>query len=318
MNRGPLLAMAKSVAAGMKAVWEAAKKDFKENAHPDSLKQEVMDVFDAAKNKASQIKKSSSHPSYSVQSGKIGPQVNQDAGAELLTHFKNEWAEIHHSATAASQEATKVDLDLKQLDQSITKSHVIISRCREEFSHLKDVIEALDEAQSQVEAISELIGQVEKDIREYSSAKAGVNKERQCHSVQRQHEAAIAEDREKVELLRKVLLNEQQLSLNLKHDIESSKLRERQNAFQEIFDKQMAEYRSHGEVDKPIGQEVRERSLSAHLDDVVIEDEDGTASLHEFLSDVVLEGDTAGDTPNGSREIEDTPTESIESPDHDP
>ena len=306
--------MAKSVAAGMKAAWEAAKKDFKENSHTDLLKQDVIDVLDLAKRQASIIsKKSSSQPKLNLQSGKIGPKVNQDVGAELLTHFKEEWGEIHQGTETVSRVATKMEVDLRQLNHSITSSHVILNRCREEFGRLKEVVEALDEAQSKVECISELVSQVEEDIREYSRAKAELAMERQRHSLQRQHETTIMENREKVELLRKVLVNEQQLSLNLKHEMESSKLQERQDAFQEIFDKQMADYRVHGEVDKPIGQ-TRERSKS-QLEEVVIEDEDGTASLHEFLSDVVDEDvppeddlpTEEGDPPAGAREEGDPP-----------
>ena len=284
--------MAKSVAAGVKAAWELAKKDFKENAHTDLLKQDVIDVLDMAKNKASLIKKNSSQANkVSVQSGKIGPRVNPDVGAELLTYFKEQWAEIHGSTEAGSKAASKMDFDLRQLSQSINKSHSIISRCNEEFGRLKEVIEALDEAQSKVDYIGKLVAQVEQDIREYSLAKAELGAERQRHLLQRQHEATVAEDREKVDQLRKVLGNEQQLSLNLRHEVESSKLRDRQDAFQEMFEKQMADYRTSGELEKPLrgsGQPGRERSQS-QLEEVVIEDEDGTASLHEFLSDVVLE-----------------------------
>lgn len=289
--------MAKSVAAGVKAAWEAAKKDFKENSHTDILKQDVIDVLDLAKRQATLIsKKSTSQPKLNLQSSQIGPRVNQDVGAELLTHFKEEWAEIHQGTETVSQVATNMDLDLRELNHSLTTSHVIIDRCREEFGRLKDVVEALDEAQSKVESISKLVAQVEKDIMEYSRAKSELVTERQRHSLQRQHETTITESREKVELLRKVLLNEQQLSLNLKHETERNKLRERQDAFQEMFDKQMADYRTRGEVDKPIGQ-TRERSRS-QLEEMVIEDEDGTASLHEFLSDVVVDDSSPeGDAP---------------------
>lgn len=287
--------MAKSVAAGVKAAWELAKKDFKENAHTELLKQDVIDVLDMAKSRASLIKKNSSLASkVSVQSGKIGPRVNPDVGAELLTYFKEQWAEIHASTEAGSKAASKMDLDLKRLNQSISSSHSIVGRCKDEFARLKEVIEALDEAQSQVDHIGKLVAQVELDIREYSLAKAELGTERQRHLLQRSHEATIAEDRERVEQLRKVLGNEQQLSLNLRHEVESSKLRERQGAFQEIFEKQMADYRTSGELEKPVhcGDQ---RSQSSQLEEVVIEDEDGTASLHEFLSDVVLEEEGEGE-----------------------
>lgn len=284
------------MAAGVKAAWEAAKRDFKEISHTEVLKQDMKDVLEIAKTKAYLLKKGPSQPKVTVQSSKISPQVNQDVGAELLTYFKEHWMEIHDSTATASQTAAKMDVDLRRLHQSLSRSHLIIGNCREEFGRLKEVVEALDEAQSKVDHISELLAQVERDILEYSRTKAELATERQRHSLQRQHEATIAESREKVEKLRRVLVNEQQLSLNLKHEMETNKLRERQDAFQDIFDKQMANYRTRGAVDKPIGQ-TKERSQS-QLDEVLIEDEDGTASLHEFLSDV--QDDTPATMPGAT------------------
>jgi len=293
--------MAKSVAAGMKAAWEAAKKDFKENANTDLLKQDVIDVLDMAKRKASILSSKKASPlsqrkSNSTLPGgeKIGPKVNQDVGAELLTHFKDEWADIHKSTEESSRRATEMDSHLKQINQSIMRSCAIMNKCKEEFGCLKDVVEALDEAHSKVESIIDLIHQVEQDIHNYSLVKVELKVERQKHSLQRQHEQQTLENRTKVEHLRKVLLNEQQLSLSVKHELEMKELSERQSTFQELFVKQMADYRTRGEVDKPI----KERSSST-LDEVVIEDEDGKASLHEFLSDVVL-SDGSASPENGA------------------
>ncbi len=290
--------MAKSVAAGVRAAWEAAKKDFKENSSTETFKKDVMDVMDLAKNKASQVKSratASSQSKSAVASTKIGPRVNQDVGAELLTHFKAEWAEIHQSTVSTSLVATKMDADLKLLSQSITRSHTIIGRCQEEFARLKEVVEALDETQTKVECVGQLVRQVEEDIQNYSLAKVELSMERRKHSLQRQHEKEIADSHFKVEHLRKVLVNEEQMSLKMKHEMETKELRERQMAFQDMFDKQMADYRTRGKVDRPIGEETRERTQS-QLEEVVIEDEDGTASLHEFLSDVVMD-DSNGDIP---------------------
>ena len=56
----------------------------------------------------------------------------------------------------------------------------------------------------------------------------------------------------------------------------------------------MAEYRQHGMVERPITEEVRGKERSgSQLEDVIIEDEDGTASLNEFLSDIPVESETA-------------------------
>ena len=68
--------------------------------------------------------------------------------------------------------------------------------------------------------------------------------------------------------------------------------------FQDIFNQQMAEYRQHGMVERPITDELGdERGRSgSQLEDVVIDDEDGSASLNEFLSDIPVEAETADTT----------------------
>lgn len=57
----------------------------------------------------------------------------------------------------------------------------------------------------------------------------------------------------------------------------------------------MAEYRQHGMVERPITDELGEERgkgrSGSQLEDVIIDDEDGTASLNEFLSDIPVEAE---------------------------
>ena len=301
--------MAKKMAASMKAVWVAARKDFSESPNTDNLKQDVIDVLDFARNKAALVKRStdtSSSKSFSGSgagwAGRAQPRVNQDVGSELLTHFKDEWAEIHQNTEASSVAVSKMESDLQHLNASLTQSHGVIKSCWMEFANLKEILEVLDEAQSKVKEVGELIQGVEEAIHEYSLTKAELEKERQKHSLQKQHEKVIADNNSKVEQMKKVLMNEQQLSVSLKNELTNKELKERQDAFQEIFDRQMEDYRKKGEVDQPINEVKIKRSMS-QLEEVEIEDEDGKVSLHEFLSDVVL--DQSEITPADSGEADD-------------
>ena len=71
----------------------------------------------------------------------------------------------------------------------------------------------------------------------------------------------------------------------------------------------MAEYRQHGMVERPITDELSEgRGRSgSQLEDVIIEDEDGTASLNEFLSDIPVEAET-NEITDGADTVEKTDT----------
>ena len=166
-----------------------------------------------------------------------------------------------------------MDSRLESVNKSLAHSHSIITSCCDEFRLLPDTLKAFETAKEKVSEIGELLKKVEDNIMEYSRVKAQLETERKCHAVK------IQFDKHKEQL-------EHLLSERRQRELELQAVQERQQAFQDIFEQQMAEYREHGEVEKPIGSEDR---TDAQLENVVIEDKDGTASLHEFLSDVVVE-----------------------------
>ena len=179
-----------------------------------------------------------------------------------------------------------MDSRLENVNKSLAQSHSIITSCCDEFRLLPDTLKAFETAKEKVSEIGELLKKVEDSIMEYSRVKAQLETERKRHAVKIQfdkHKEQLGLERQRLE---GVLAEEHLLSERRQRELELQAVQERQQAFQEIFEQQMAEYREHGEVEKPIGLEDR---TDAQLESVVIEDKDGTASLHEFLSDVVIE-----------------------------
>ena len=179
-----------------------------------------------------------------------------------------------------------MDSRLENVNKSLAQSHSIITSCCDEFRLLPDTLKAFETAKEKVSEIGELLKKVEDSIMEYSRVKAQLETERKRYAVKIQfdkHKEQLELERQRLEA---VLAEEHLLSERRQHELELQAVQERQQAFQEIFEQQMAEYREHGEVEKPIGSEDR---TDAQLENVVIEDKDGTASLHEFLSDVVIE-----------------------------
>ena len=179
-----------------------------------------------------------------------------------------------------------MDSRLENVNKSLAQSHSIITSCCDEFRLLPDTLKAFETAKEKVSEIGELLKKVEDSIMEYSRVKAQLETERKRYAVKIQfdkHKEQLDLERQRLEA---VLAEEHLLSERRQRELELQAVQERQQAFQEIFEQQMAEYREHGEVEKPIGSEDR---TDAQLENVVIEDKDGTASLHEFLSDVVIE-----------------------------
>ena len=179
-----------------------------------------------------------------------------------------------------------MDSRLENVNKSLAQSHSIITSCCDEFRLLPDTLKAFETAKEKVSEIGELLKKVEDSIMEYSRVKAQLETDRKREAVKIQfdkHKEQLELERQRLE---GVLAEEHLLSERRQRELELQAVQERQQAFQEIFEQQMAEYREHGEVEKPIGSEDR---TDAQLENVVIEDKDGTASLHEFLSDVVIE-----------------------------
>lgn len=281
--------MAKKMAAGMKELWTFAKNDLTGNSQ--ELKKDFIDILEYAKSKNARRKLGQKGV------GSIDLAVNQDAGAELLTHYKDLWADIHSDTEQTSKMATKVALDLQKIDRSVSQSHLILGRCQDEFNQIPDTVSSLEEVQKKVEKICEQIRQVEGSLLEYSRLHAQLECERKIHSLRIQHERHCTEEEARVEHLKDMLAQEQRLAEQTKVEIANQELAERQQAFQDIFDQQMAEYRQCGMVERPIAEQMEKKSRSgSQLEDVVIEDEDGNASLHEFLSDVPVETTSLADT----------------------
>ena len=270
----------------MKELWVAAKKDFADSSQ--DLKRDFTDIMEFAKNKS--LKKSSS-PSASRKGavGALDQNINQDVGAELLSHCKDEWAAIHSQTEQASKAAVEMDTDLLAIQKSVSQSYTVISRCRDEFETLGETVEAVNEIQRKVEKLGEVLQDVEQSIIECARLKARLECERKKHSLHIQQERHCKEEEATVQHLNKVLENEKRLLVEWNANQESQEVVARQQTFQEMFDQQMADYRQSGHLDRPIlsGSE-RERSDS-NLEEMVIEDQDGTTSLNEFLSDVVVE-----------------------------
>lgn len=296
----------KKVVAGMRDLWTAAKSDLTTNTK--ELKQDFKGMLEVARS----AKKG---PRETKPLSLLELSVNHDAGGELLTHFKEEWSGIHKRTMEASETVVKLDSELQSIQKSLSQSHSIISNCREEFSHLPDAVKSVETVKEKVMELGKLLQQVEDSITEYSRVTAQLEMERKQHSLRIQFERHQELAEQEIRRLEGVLAAEKKAADERQRGIETRKIQERQQAFQDIFNKQMADYRKKGEIERPIGAESRERA-SSQLEDVVIEDEDGTASLNEFLSDVVIEdegvAEESRDKGGESRDQDDSCDEPLE------
>ena len=216
----------------------------------------------------------------------------------------------HRRTEEATQLVSRMDSDLQDMHKSLSRSHTIIETCRTEFETLPGVVKAVEAARQKVEEIGKLLRQVEEDMLENSRTSAQLETERSHHSLKIQSEKHREQQGLELKRLEGILSEEKRLTTERQLELKSQKIQERQKTFQDMFDRQMADYRESGEVERPIGSSGGERERAgSHLEEVEIEDEGATASLNEFLSDVVLE---SPEQREGSCESEERAGESEE------
>ena len=304
---------AKKVAAGVKNMWEFAKRDFSENV--PQVKQEFMDMVEFARTKTQMLKRPNI-PGPAEIGTQLERSVNIDVGGDLLTHYKEQWSAIHLQTQVSGEEAAKLDAEIAQLCGSLSQSHTIIQRCHDEFSRLPETVKAIEEVQNKVNSLGEMLNKMEESITECARVKSQLESERKQHTIRIQYEKHCIEGNSKIEQLKNILAQEQQTTADQKKQAARKQLAERQMTFQSMFDEQMAEYREKGSVERAVvGEDMRERAESS-LEEVVIEDEDGSASLNEFLSDVVLddeEKNKASPSPEEDKAGEEEEEESVAS-----
>lgn len=296
---------AKRVAAGVKNMWDSAKRDFTDNS-PYVIKQDFMDLLDYAKSKSQLLKRSSLSGPSEINS-QLEKSVNVDVGAELLSKYKEVWGSIHSQTQSSSVLAATLDSEIETNCNTLSKSHGIIQRCQDEFSNLPDTLEAVEKTQRKVDSLMETLKNVEENIVEFCRVKSQLESERKKHSIKIQFEKHCVEEDNKIEQVKSALAKERQETIDLKKELEAKDIAERQKTFQTIFNEQMANYRQNGEVERPITAEVVREGVGSHLEDVFIDDEDGVAPLDEFLSDVILEeSDTKIDENPAVSPVEDS------------
>lgn len=285
---------------GMKELWKIAKKDLKENSR--DLKQDIMMVVEAAKIKRTAPKDQKLPTSLLVQA------VNVDVGSELLTKYKEEWGLIHGEIEEASQASATLNSDLMEMHRSIQHTHSVISACCAEFKQLPEVVRAIENTREKVQELGNLLGKVEQSIVEYSRSSAELEAVRKKGSLKIQYNKQSATMEREVQRLQEVLAEERRLKEGTEKEIKSEMVAERQQAFQDMFQQQMADYRETGAIERAIAGGTD--TDSTQLEDIVIEDTDGTASLNEFLSDVddVMPGEESHDRSHDSDDNVEVPS----------
>ncbi|XP_065887729.1 dysbindin protein homolog [Dysidea avara] len=211
--------------------------------------------------------------------------INYNAGGKILAHFQEQWAEMHETTTENSVLATSLDRKLQELAKVCKDRHKAVEDFHKEFQGLPIILKGVEQAKNAVEEIGASIEKVEQSLKEFEYSCSLLDNARKKGVMRVRYEAVIQEKEEEVAKLQKRIDAEKEAIKQKNEEINQNSLRERQQAFDDIFKQQVTEYKSKGHVERPISLG-SDTIVYERLGDIEIDDVDGKQSLSDFLDDI--------------------------------
>ncbi|XP_071037915.1 dysbindin-like [Parasteatoda tepidariorum] len=209
--------------------------------------------------------------------------VSQNAGGDLLHHYQEQWSELHKNDTDSAFKAEEADMLIGNLHSFCTERLTAIKQ-------LNNQLVALPQLQTGILELMGKIGELEGVFEEVEDALVNLEDVIEISELQERqldHRFQLAMYKEKklsdFEDM-KAKLGEEHAHKVFQHEKkQSAVLRERQNTFQEAFEEEIQQYKTHGirELRKRVSSQSSANSVS--LEDIEL-DEDASA-LDEFLGD---------------------------------
>ncbi|CAN7992097.1 unnamed protein product, partial [Ixodes hexagonus] len=206
------------------------------------------------------------------------------AGAELLHHYQCQWEELHGYNEANARQAEEVDV--------LTTS--LHSQCHQQLASIQQLsvqVGQLPKLQQGVQELMKTIGELEGMFEEVELRLVGLEDIIETQALQERQlderfKLALYGERKKghFESLQEKLEDDHLLMVHQLEERERCVLRERQQAFSEVFQEDLETYKAQGRIERiescPEQQQV-------DLEDIDLEgNEEEQEALNQFLADV--------------------------------
>lgn len=230
--------------------------------------------------------------------------ISLNAGADLLHHYQQLWAELHENDATNAKKAEEVDTTLGNLHSYCFEHLSLIRQLNTQFA-------ALPQLQTSILDLMGKIGELEGVFEEVEDALMNLEDVIEIQELQERqldHRFQLAMYKEKkladFEDMKVKLGEEHALKVLQYEKKQEAILKERQNIFQEAFEEEIQEYKVHGikELRKRISS-TSSAEASVSLEDIDLGDD--VSALDEFLGE-----DTNEETvPNVTEEQESSENE---------
>ncbi|XP_071957623.1 dysbindin-like [Antedon mediterranea] len=225
-----------------------------------------------------------------------------EAGAELLNKFQSSWADVHNDIERAATRATAVDGRLNNVLRDYEKRTESLHQLHKHLHELPIILQDIQTAtvtvgrmQASFEELETMITNYEDLVEREEFKRNQINKRKELHKYESQKNTEYARTKAHLQAENEQLVKEFEKA-------EEAKMKERQQAFEEVFTAEMDHYKQHGKVNEKVVQ--REKTSTSSIDDFEFQvDDTDKLALDDFLGGA--EVTTKTKIPENIQEIDD-------------
>lgn len=203
---------------------------------------------------------------------------NLEAGAEILSKYQKEWAQLHETSRECAKRAQGADQIISEFSKKCSDLHATMTAFHNELAQLPDVIKSIETVKADVEAIGgqmEVLDNCMLDLEEVCEL---LDLERRKAAQDRKLLMLKHNREDDFELLKEELESEKE-----KREVELQQLErqasiEKQQVYEDAFLEQMNYYIQHGKTEEPIS--LRHGRSTGSLDEITFADD---TELHREL-----------------------------------
>ncbi|XP_054710676.1 dysbindin-A-like [Uloborus diversus] len=229
-------------------------------------------------------------------------EVSQNAGGSMLHHYQELWKELHESDAYNAKKAEEVDSVIGNL-HSFCFDHLSVVR------QLNIQLAALPQLQTSIMDLMSKIGELEGVFEEVEDALMNLEdvietQELQERQLDHRFQLAMYKEKKLADFEdMKVKLGEVHAHKVFEYEKKQEAiLKERQNTFQEVFEEEVQQYKTHGELRKRVSS-TSSAEASVSLEEIDLEED--ASALNDFLGDVDANETAEKDKADGSSENDD-------------
>ncbi|KAF5279665.1 hypothetical protein FQA39_LY18249 [Lamprigera yunnana] len=178
------------------------------------------------------------------------PTIAVNAGAGILTHFQEQWAELHNINEENASNAAKLAQTINNLHTKIYKDHTNIIEIIQLLNATPTINKSIEICCQQVKDLQQSFEKVEKGILDFEDIVERVDLEKR--KVEHKYQLALYKEKKLVhfEKLRAELATKHAELVAVQELQQKKALEERQQAFQDAFNTDLETFKSLGSIPK--------------------------------------------------------------------